>query len=262
MLFVLAWFHAVVQERRTFVPQGWTKAYEFSFADLRAGSNLVDAVLSGRMTRGGSGGGGGGGGANAITSAREVSEGTAAPLSHCCGALLNTLPTAPVCPCYVFCFAFTRCLGNSFMASWRMPFTAAAWTMSLISACCRHTSDATSTRKCRSCSGSHHPSSSYSPCVVCVILLLAWSFLWWLVCISLCFASSFLNHLSVRCCPDLLKPAPTCSQALRCHSPTPSLNFWRRWPTCLTLTALSCLASLRTLSAAYSAPQAVQSLRS
>ncbi|CAE7925423.1 DYH1B, partial [Symbiodinium sp. KB8] len=56
MLFVLAWFHAVVQERRTFVPQGWTKAYEFSFADLRAGSNLVDAVLSGRMTRGGSGG--------------------------------------------------------------------------------------------------------------------------------------------------------------------------------------------------------------
>ena len=36
-MFVLAWFHAVVQERRKFIPHGWTKFYEFSPADLRAG---------------------------------------------------------------------------------------------------------------------------------------------------------------------------------------------------------------------------------
>ena len=45
VMFLLAWFHAIVQERRTYVPQGWTKAYEFSFADLRAGVNVVEEVL-------------------------------------------------------------------------------------------------------------------------------------------------------------------------------------------------------------------------
>lgn len=34
-----------MQERRTYVPQGWTKAYEFSMGDLRAGSSVVDALL-------------------------------------------------------------------------------------------------------------------------------------------------------------------------------------------------------------------------
>lgn len=47
LLFLLAWFHAVVQERRTYIPQGWTKAYEFSFADLRAGANVIDALGGG-----------------------------------------------------------------------------------------------------------------------------------------------------------------------------------------------------------------------
>ena len=51
-LLLLAWFHGIVQERRTYVPQGWTKAYEFSFADLRAGAHVVDTLL-------GAGGGGG-----------------------------------------------------------------------------------------------------------------------------------------------------------------------------------------------------------
>ena len=37
ILFALAWFHAVVQERRSYIPQGWTKFYEFSSADLRSG---------------------------------------------------------------------------------------------------------------------------------------------------------------------------------------------------------------------------------
>jgi len=46
LLFMLAWLNAVVQERRTFVPQGWTKAYEFSFGDLRAGVNVLDVQLA------------------------------------------------------------------------------------------------------------------------------------------------------------------------------------------------------------------------
>ena len=33
VMFLLAWFHAIVQERRTYVPQGWTKAC-VSTADL------------------------------------------------------------------------------------------------------------------------------------------------------------------------------------------------------------------------------------
>jgi dynein heavy chain 2 len=41
LLFVLAWFNAVVQERRTYIPQGWTKFYEFSFADLRSGMDVI-----------------------------------------------------------------------------------------------------------------------------------------------------------------------------------------------------------------------------
>eukprot|EP00796_Vickermania_ingenoplastis_P008408 gene8408-5889_t len=41
MLFGLAWFHAVVFERRSFVPQGWIKYYEFSNADLKAASDII-----------------------------------------------------------------------------------------------------------------------------------------------------------------------------------------------------------------------------
>ncbi|XP_064610087.1 cytoplasmic dynein 2 heavy chain 1-like isoform X3 [Liolophura sinensis] len=46
-LFVLAWFHAVVQERRMYIPQGWTKFYEFSLSDLRAGADILDRLCSG-----------------------------------------------------------------------------------------------------------------------------------------------------------------------------------------------------------------------
>ena len=42
LLFVLSWFHAVLQERRTYIPQGWTKFYEFSPADLRSAADICD----------------------------------------------------------------------------------------------------------------------------------------------------------------------------------------------------------------------------
>lgn len=37
-------FNAVVQERRSFVPQGWTKPYEFSDADLKAAIDIVGTM--------------------------------------------------------------------------------------------------------------------------------------------------------------------------------------------------------------------------
>ena len=45
-LFALSWFHAIIQERRTFIPQGWASYYEFSDSDLRAGVELVDALFA------------------------------------------------------------------------------------------------------------------------------------------------------------------------------------------------------------------------
>ncbi|XP_030632529.1 cytoplasmic dynein 2 heavy chain 1 [Chanos chanos] len=49
-LFCLAWFHAVCQERRNFIPQGWTKFYEFSLSDLRAGFEIIDRLYEGGKT--------------------------------------------------------------------------------------------------------------------------------------------------------------------------------------------------------------------
>ncbi|KAI3384589.1 hypothetical protein SNEBB_000074 [Seison nebaliae] len=44
-LFALAWFHAIVCERRNYIPQGWTKFYEYSSADLRAASDVITALF-------------------------------------------------------------------------------------------------------------------------------------------------------------------------------------------------------------------------
>jgi len=44
LLFVLSWFHALMQERRKYIPQGWSKYYEFSFGDLKAGELTLTAV--------------------------------------------------------------------------------------------------------------------------------------------------------------------------------------------------------------------------
>ncbi|KAJ9467285.1 Cytoplasmic dynein 2 heavy chain 1 [Diplonema papillatum] len=41
LLFNLAWFHGLVLERRTYVPQGWSKFYEFSPADLRSAADVI-----------------------------------------------------------------------------------------------------------------------------------------------------------------------------------------------------------------------------
>jgi len=41
LMLLLAWLHAVMQERRNFVPQGWTKFYEFSVGDLRSGCGVM-----------------------------------------------------------------------------------------------------------------------------------------------------------------------------------------------------------------------------
>ncbi len=48
-LFALAWFHAVVQERRCFIPQGWSKFYEFSLADLRTAASVIDRLCTGEQ---------------------------------------------------------------------------------------------------------------------------------------------------------------------------------------------------------------------
>ncbi|KAK2946340.1 putative Cytoplasmic dynein 2 heavy chain 1 [Blattamonas nauphoetae] len=45
ILFALAWLHGIVQERRTYVPQGWIRAYEFSSADLRSAVDIIDNQL-------------------------------------------------------------------------------------------------------------------------------------------------------------------------------------------------------------------------
>lgn len=45
-LFAVAWFHAVMQELRSFIPQGWTKFYDFSVADLASAATLIDSLFS------------------------------------------------------------------------------------------------------------------------------------------------------------------------------------------------------------------------
>jgi dynein heavy chain 2 len=43
LLFALAFLHATLQERRSYIPQGWTKFYEFSQADIRSAADVVVA---------------------------------------------------------------------------------------------------------------------------------------------------------------------------------------------------------------------------
>ncbi len=34
-----------MQERRTYIPQGWSKFYEFSYGDLKAGEQIIDNLV-------------------------------------------------------------------------------------------------------------------------------------------------------------------------------------------------------------------------
>jgi dynein heavy chain 1 len=45
LYFLLAWFHAVVQERLRYVPLGWTKAYDFNDSDMASAFGTIDAWL-------------------------------------------------------------------------------------------------------------------------------------------------------------------------------------------------------------------------
>ncbi|KAG8867814.1 hypothetical protein FRC20_004812 [Serendipita sp. 405] len=46
LYFLLAWFHAVVQERLRYVPLGWSKIYDFNDSDMEAAFNTIDQWLS------------------------------------------------------------------------------------------------------------------------------------------------------------------------------------------------------------------------
>lgn len=45
LYFLLAWFHAVVQERLRYVPLGWSKVYDFNDSDMEAAFNTIDHWL-------------------------------------------------------------------------------------------------------------------------------------------------------------------------------------------------------------------------
>ncbi|KAJ8651627.1 hypothetical protein O0I10_012803 [Lichtheimia ornata] len=47
LYFMLAWLHAVVQERLRYVPLGWTKVYEFNDSDQDSAFNTIDKWLDG-----------------------------------------------------------------------------------------------------------------------------------------------------------------------------------------------------------------------
>lgn len=46
LYFLLAWFHAVVQERLRYVPLGWSKTYDFNDSDISAAFGTIDAWLT------------------------------------------------------------------------------------------------------------------------------------------------------------------------------------------------------------------------
>ncbi|TFY78308.1 hypothetical protein EWM64_g5702 [Hericium alpestre] len=45
LYFLLAWFHAVVQERLRYVPLGWSKAYDFNDSDMASAFTTIDTWL-------------------------------------------------------------------------------------------------------------------------------------------------------------------------------------------------------------------------
>jgi dynein heavy chain 1 len=45
LYFLLAWFHAVVQERLRYVPLGWSKTYDFNDSDMASAFDTIDSWL-------------------------------------------------------------------------------------------------------------------------------------------------------------------------------------------------------------------------
>ena len=45
LYFVLAWLHALLQERLRYTPLGWAKSYEFSEADFRIACDTLDTCV-------------------------------------------------------------------------------------------------------------------------------------------------------------------------------------------------------------------------
>ncbi|KAG6921004.1 dynein cytoplasmic 1 heavy chain 1, partial [Chelydra serpentina] len=45
LYFLLAWFHAIIQERLRYAPLGWSKKYEFGESDLRSACDTIDTWL-------------------------------------------------------------------------------------------------------------------------------------------------------------------------------------------------------------------------
>ncbi|KAL3873221.1 hypothetical protein ACJMK2_036362 [Sinanodonta woodiana] len=45
LYFLLAWFHAIVQERMRYTPLGWAKKYEFTESDLRVACDMLDTWI-------------------------------------------------------------------------------------------------------------------------------------------------------------------------------------------------------------------------
>ena len=41
---ILTYFHALIQERRNYIPQGWTKFYEFNYGDYKSGLSLMTSL--------------------------------------------------------------------------------------------------------------------------------------------------------------------------------------------------------------------------
>ncbi|XP_053373809.1 cytoplasmic dynein 1 heavy chain 1-like isoform X4 [Mercenaria mercenaria] len=45
LYFLLAWFHAIVQERMRYMPLGWAKKYEFTESDLKVACDMLDTWI-------------------------------------------------------------------------------------------------------------------------------------------------------------------------------------------------------------------------
>lgn len=44
-VFLLAYFHSLCLERRTYIPQGWSKSYEFSYSDLKVSMEIIANLI-------------------------------------------------------------------------------------------------------------------------------------------------------------------------------------------------------------------------